>query len=196
MGNTCPVLFSAIVIHWVTSKDRPTTSPSISYALSGQHSRTEDPSLFGRGIARPTSNILKDGEGGPPPPEYQTSVEARRSLHAARSNKANDKETDHISIEGLDAIDKIASSLSSSTTPVEDKKMSTPAPVTDAHLRSPSQVRVLVDYGSTLSHGDERSAEAMGNSIVIGSNNKQSQQEHNTLSDKSRGGKGRRSLGF
>ncbi|KAK4226444.1 hypothetical protein QBC38DRAFT_228773 [Podospora fimiseda] len=169
------ILFSAIVIQWVTSRDSTSSASNESQSASRPHSNNnEELNGLNRQRAARRQNSEDDADTKPTASHHKSQL--------ALSTEAIVSDAAPISTTNTDRGDV---SPCSNNTFCEDKDRHSPAaPSEDEtngrtprippaaaryHTASTSEVRVDVNYGASLSSDIEGNETTLGNSIVIGS---------------------------
>ncbi|KAK4207021.1 hypothetical protein QBC37DRAFT_104763 [Rhypophila decipiens] len=170
------ILFSAVVIQWITSRDSmsPASNDSLSLSQARSYHPGDDaggasPRRAGRhsnmGDLEVTTDSIHSNNGSP--------------MMTPTSTKAIVDDVAEISLDNRDTADH---PKCSTNTLCDDKRPTVtiaddlesgrspriPPPCVPAR-QSPTEVRVHVDYGSSLSHDPVREGIKLGNTIVIGS---------------------------
>ncbi|KAM7200501.1 hypothetical protein V8F20_005232 [Naviculisporaceae sp. PSN 640] len=168
------ILFSAVVIQWITSRDSMSQASNDSISLSqarSYHPADENggtsPRRVGRhsnmGDLEVTTDSVHSNNGSPmiTPTSTKAIVDDVAEISLDNRNSATDpsKSSTHTLCDDKRPTITITDDLEGGRAP------RIPPPC----RQSPTEVRVHVDYGSSLSHDPVREGIKLGNSIVIGS---------------------------
>lgn len=167
------ILFSAIVIQWVTSRDSTSSASNDSQSVS--RPRSDNGEELGGIHRQRTSRRQDSGETT----DTKASPDTTRKSQLALSTEAIVSDAAEISVANTDHGDI---SPCSNNTFHEDKLTDSyeheniggrmpriPPAAARYHTASTSEVRVDVDYGASLSSDVEGNETTLGNTIVIGS---------------------------